>query len=117
MTLSERIQASGGMRRGIGLLAVALLGVSLAVLFIDPAQAQQFNLDLGGEAGPLTSRIMQLMALITIVTLAPSLLVVVTSFTRIVVVLSLLRSAMGVQQTPPNAVIIGLSLFLTAYIM
>jgi flagellar biosynthetic protein FliP len=48
---------------------------------------------------------------------APSILMMVTSFTRIVVVLSLLRSALGLQQSPPNAVLIGLSLFLTAYIM
>ncbi|MCH8110733.1 MAG: flagellar type III secretion system pore protein FliP [Proteobacteria bacterium] len=94
-----------------------IAGLVLFLITVDPAQAQQFSLDLGGEAGPLTSRILQVIVLITVVTLAPSLLVVVTSFTRIVVVLSLLRSAMGVQQTPPNAVLIGLSLFLTAYIM
>ena len=46
-----------------------------------PAEAQQFSLDLGSEAGPLSGRILQLVALITIITLAPSLLVVVTSFT------------------------------------
>ena len=94
-----------------------IASLMLLVFAIDPAAAQQFSLDLGGESGPLTSRIMQIIVLITVVTLAPSLLVVVTSFTRIVVVLSLLRSAMGVQQTPPNAVLIGLALFLTAYIM
>ena len=102
------------MRMLIGALAAGLM---LLLVTIDPAQAQQFSLDLGGEAGPLTSRILQIIVLITVVTLAPSLLVIVTSFTRIVVVLSLLRSAMGVQQTPPNTVLIGLALFLTAYIM
>ena len=81
------------------------------------AIAQQFSLDLGSETGPLTGRILQLIALITVIALAPSLLVVLTSFTRIIVVLSLLRSAMGVQQTPPNTVLVGLALFLTAYVM
>ncbi len=83
----------------------------------EPAAAQQLSLDLGSETGPLTGRLLQLVALVTVIALAPSLLVVVTSFTRIVVVLSLLRSAMGVQQTPPNTVLIGLALFLTAYVM
>ena len=91
----------------------------IAFLFIYSNQtvAQQFSLDLGSETGPLTGRILQLIALITVIAIAPSLLVVLTSFTRIIVVLSLLRSAMGVQQTPPNTVLVGLALFLTAYVM
>ena len=96
-------------------------GAGLAALLVlwlaEPAAAQQLSLDLGSETGPLTGRLLQLVALVTVIALAPSLLVVVTSFTRIVVVLSLLRSAMGVQQTPPNTVLIGLALFLTAYVM
>jgi flagellar biosynthetic protein FliP len=59
----------------------------------------------------------QLIALVTVLSLAPSILVMVTSFTRIVVVLSFLRSALGIQQTPPNSVLISLALFLTAFIM
>ncbi|MDP3532202.1 MAG: flagellar type III secretion system pore protein FliP [Alphaproteobacteria bacterium] len=78
--------------------------------------AQAINIDLGKE-GTLTGRIIQLMALLAVLSLAPALLVMVTSFTRIVVVLSLLRSALGVQQTPPNPVLISLALFLTAFIM
>lgn len=78
--------------------------------------AQSVNIDLGNES-TLTGRVFQLMALIALLTLAPSLLVMVTSFTRLVVVFSMLRSALGLQQTPPNPVIIGLALFLTAYIM
>ena len=54
---------------------------------------------------------------LTVLSIAPSILVMVTSFTRIVVVLSFLRNAMGVQQTPPNAVLISLALFLTAFVM
>tara|TARA_B100001121_G_scaffold310699_1_gene344267 strand:- start:944 stop:1720 length:777 start_codon:yes stop_codon:yes gene_type:complete len=87
------------------------------VIYSNQALAQQFSLDLGSETGPLTGRILQLIALITVIAIAPSLLVVLTSFTRIIVVLSLLRSAMGVQQTPPNTVLVGLALFLTAYVM
>ncbi|MPZ09732.1 MAG: flagellar type III secretion system pore protein FliP [Kiloniellaceae bacterium] len=74
--------------------------------------------DLGAEtAGTTTGRIIQLIALITVLSLAPSILVMMTSFTRIVVVLSFLRTAMGLQQTPPNSVIISLALFLTAFVM
>jgi flagellar biosynthetic protein FliP len=57
------------------------------------------------------------MLLLTVLSLAPGILVMVTSFTRIVVVLSFMRSALGIQQTPPNAVLVSLALFLTAYIM
>jgi flagellar biosynthetic protein FliP len=94
------------------------LGLAVGVLALStlPAAAQSFTLDLG-DGGTSTGRIIQLMALITVLSLAPSILVMVTSFTRIVVVLSFLRNAIGLQQTPPNAVIISLALFLTAFIM
>ncbi len=96
---------------GFGAIAATLLCLPAV-----PAEAQSFTLDLG-EGGTNTGRIIQLMALITVLSLAPSILVMVTSFTRIVVVLSFLRSAIGLQQTPPNAVLISLALFLTAFIM
>ncbi|PJK31494.1 flagellar type III secretion system pore protein FliP [Minwuia thermotolerans] len=80
------------------------------------ALSQELNIDLG-EGGSFTGRVLQLIALLTVLSLAPAILVVVTSFTRIVIVLSLLRSALGVQTTPPNVVIISLALFLTAFIM
>ena len=60
---------------------------------------------------------MQIVALITILSLAPSILIMMTSFVRIVVVLSLLRTAMGLQQSPPNSVIVSLALFLTLFVM
>ncbi|MDJ0951255.1 MAG: flagellar type III secretion system pore protein FliP [Alphaproteobacteria bacterium] len=94
----------------LSLAALALL------LLAEPAAAQSLTLDLG-EEGSTTARILQLVVLLTVLSLAPSILVMVTSFTRIVVVLSLLRSALGLQQTPPNSVLIGLALFLTAFIM
>lgn len=74
------------------------------------------NINLGTGDG-LTARVLQLTALITVLSLAPSILIMTTSFVRIVVVLSLLRTAIGLQQAPPNVVIISLSLFLTAFVM
>jgi flagellar biosynthetic protein FliP len=90
------------------------------VLLLAPgdALAQALTFDLGAEtAGTTTGRIIQLIALVTVLSLAPSILVMMTSFTRIVVVLSFLRTAMGLQQTPPNSVVVSLALFLTAFVM
>ena len=64
-----------------------------------------------------TAKLAQLVVGIGILSLAPSLLVMVTAFTRIVIVLSLLRSALATQGTPPNMVLIGLALFLTFFVM
>lgn len=93
------------------------LAAAIATVGAMPATAQQLSLDLGGTGDEFTGRIVQLVLLMTVLSLAPAILVVMTSFTRIVVVLSLLRSALGVQQTPPNVVIVSLSLFLTAFVM
>ncbi len=97
-------------------IRIAAVALTLLALFVPPVSAQSFTLDLG-DGATTSGRIIQLMALITVLSLAPSILVMVTSFTRIVVVLSFLRNAMGLQQTPPNAVLISLALFLTAFIM
>lgn len=92
-------------------------GLAIGLLFwAGPAAAQAINLDFDQGTG-LTERAVQLVALITVLSLAPSILVMVTSFTRIVVVLSLLRTAIGIQQSPPNTVIVSLALFLTAFVM
>ena len=94
--------------------------VLTAALLLLPslAAAQSVNVDLGaaGQAGA-TGRLIQLTAMITVLSIAPSLLVMVTGFTRIIIVLSLLRSAIGAQSTPPNTVLIGLALFLTFFVM
>ncbi len=79
------------------------------------AHAQGVTVDLG--EGGITERALQLIALITVLSIAPSILIMVTSFTRIVVVLSLLRAALGTQTAPPNTVLVSLALFLTAFIM
>ncbi|MGH1403508.1 MAG: flagellar type III secretion system pore protein FliP [Alphaproteobacteria bacterium] len=83
-----------------------------------PAFAQNISIDLGSEGdGTVTGRVIQLVALLTVLSLAPSILIMMTSFTRIIVVLSFLRTAIGIQQTPPNTVMISLALFLTFFIM
>ena len=90
----------------------------LAVLFLPAdAAAQSLSFDLGDGGSGATTRLVQLTALITVLSLAPSLLVMVTAFARIVIVLSLLRSALGTQGTPPNTVLIGLALFLAFFVM
>lgn len=82
------------------------------------AFAQSVTLDLGAEAGSsTTARIIQMVLLMTVLSLAPSILIMMTSFTRIVIVLSFLRTALGTQQTPPNQVLMSLALFLTMFIM
>jgi flagellar biosynthesis protein FliP len=96
---------------------LAALAPLLLALSAAPALAQAVTLDLGGEGGSSTGRIVQLVALLTVLSLAPAILVTVTSFTRIIVVLSFLRNALGMQQTPPNIVLISLALFLTGFIM
>ena len=95
-----------------------VLGALLVSLAASPALAQSVAIDLGATGGAgATARLVQLTALITVLSLAPSLLVMVTAFTRIIIVLSLLRSALGTQGTPPNSVLIGLALFLTFFVM
>ena len=98
-------------RRSFGIGA----GIATALL-ASPAFPQSVTVDLGGT-GTATNQILEILALITVLSLAPGILVMVTSFTRIVVALSFLRSALGIQQTPPNMVIISLALFLTGAIM
>lgn len=98
------------------LLLGLLAGIATA-LVAGPVLAQSLNIDLGGGPGSATSRIVQLVALTTVLSIAPSILVMITSFTRFVVVLSFLRQALGTQQSPPNMVMISLALFLTAFVM
>lgn len=97
------------MTRTIGL---ALLLIVLSA----PAFAQELTLNLGDEAS-LGGRSIQLIALITILSLVPGLAVMVTCFPFIVTVLSILRQAIGLQQAPPNMLIVSLALFLTWFVM
>jgi flagellar biosynthetic protein FliP len=91
--------------------------VLVAIALTGAAAAQSVSIDLGADGGALTGRVFQLIALLTLLTIAPSLLLMVTSFTRIAVVFSLLRTALGTQGSPPNQVLVGLSLFLTFFVM
>ena len=104
-------------RNGPGWWAIAALFLLIAAGAAHPAAAQALSLDLGDGSGTSTGRILQLIALLTVLSVAPAILIMVTSFTRIVVVLSFLRSALGTQQTPPNMVLVSLALFLTGFIM
>lgn len=108
----------GSLRRWLTRLAILSLLPLVALTFGgDAVHAQTFNLDLGSPGVTSTGRMIQLIGLITVLSLAPAVLVMVTSFTRIVVVLSLLRTALGIQQSPPNQVMVSLALFLTLFIM
>jgi flagellar biosynthetic protein FliP len=100
--------------RRAALISLAATALSLVVPTI--AAAQAINLDLG-TGGGLTDRVVQLVGLLTVLSLAPSIVMMTTSFVRIIVVLSLLRTALGLQQSPPNSVIVSLAIFLTAIIM
>ena len=96
-------------------MAVGVTGLILLTA-ASPARAQDISVNFGANSG-LTERVIQMIAMLTVLSLAPSILVMMTSFTRIVVVLSLLRTALGTATAPPNAVIVSLALFLTAFIM
>ena len=93
------------------------LSLSAVLWYAAPAVAQSVAIDLGGGGGEATGRIVQIIALVTVLSLAPSILIMMTSFIRFLVVLSFLRSAMGTAQTPPNQVLMSLALFLTLFVM
>ncbi|MFZ4541351.1 MAG: flagellar type III secretion system pore protein FliP [Rickettsiales bacterium] len=90
-----------------------VLGLMLLPL---AASAQSLNLDMG-DGGSATARVVQLVLLLTVLSLAPSILIMVTSFMRIMIVLSFVRTAMGTQNTPPNQVLVALAMFLTLFVM
>ena len=94
------------------LWVVCIIGLMLWT----PLHAQQLNIDFGG-GGSVTARLFQIIFLLTILTLAPSILVMTTCFLRILIALSFLRQALGTQQAPPNMVIVSLALFLTFFVM
>ncbi len=103
-------------RGRLGTLLRLLAASIVVVLAAAPAAAQDISVNFGGATG-VSERALQLVALITLLSIAPSIVVMVTSFTRIVVVLSLLRSAIGLQTAPPNMVMVSLAVFLTAFVM
>jgi flagellar biosynthetic protein FliP len=107
------------LRRAGWLLLPLLLLLAMPVLAQQPDKAMPaVNITVGGgsETGSV-SAVIQIVVVMTLLTLAPSIIMLMTSFTRIVIVLGFVRSAIGVQAAPSNQVIIGLSLFLTVFIM
>jgi flagellar biosynthesis protein FliP len=106
------VRSQDRTRRVFSYLVIVLSAGVLAT----PTLAQDISINLG-QGGGVTERAVQLIALLTILSIAPSIVVMMTSFTRIVVVLSLLRTALGTATAPPNTVIIALALFLTGFVM
>ncbi|MDK3071682.1 flagellar type III secretion system pore protein FliP [Sedimentitalea sp. JM2-8] len=92
-------------------------GLVLACVFVpDAAVAQDITLSLGDD-GSISARSIQLILLITVLSLAPGLAIMVTCFPFLVTVLAILRQAIGLQQSPPNMLIVSLALFLTYFVM
>ena len=107
-------------RRAAATASVVLTSAMIAGLAHAQAASSagpSIELKLGEAASGRASSILEMVALITLIGLAPSVLVLFTSFTRILVSLSILRQALGLPQVPPNQVLIGLSLFLTVFVM
>lgn len=101
---------------------ISLVGFILIAVGCANAQAlnlPNISLNIGGNANEpeKMATVIQLLFILTILSLAPAILLMLTSFTRVVVVFSLLRHALGTQQMPPNQIIIGLSLFITIFVM
>lgn len=91
--------------------------LTLLILTSTQAVAESLTLDLGNAEGSFSARLIQLFLAITVLSVAPSLVIMVTSFTRMVVVLSFLRTSLGLQQSPPNMVMVSLAMFLTLFVM
>ena len=105
----------------IVLCGCVVLGLFLVTGFVSESEAIPFpNITLGVEDADNPEKVssaLQILVLLTILTLAPAILIMTTSFARIIIVLSFLRQAMGTQQTPPTQILIGLALFLTMFVM
>jgi len=111
----RRASAAAGVALALAMLCA--WGVAMAQNApANPAALPRVSLSVGGGEGDAATLI-QIMLLFTLITLAPSIVVMVTPFTRIVIVLGLLRNALGTQQSPPNTVLVGLALFLSLFVM
>jgi len=101
-------------------MALSVAGAALLAAAIAHAQTPipGINFSIGRANSPEeVSTSLQVLVVLTVLTLAPAILIMTTSFTRIVIVLAFLRQALGTQQTPPNQVMVGLALFLTFFVM
>lgn len=110
-------------RNGLGLLNLFALGSLLGILMSPAevwAQVTLPNINLGLKSYDNPNEIVNTIKILiglTVLTLAPAILILMTSFTRIIIVLSFVRQALGTQQMPPNQMLVGLALFLTLFIM
>lgn len=102
-------------KRRVARKALLCTAVIFTVLLClpQPASAAAVDIDINGNGAST----LEIIEMLTVLALLPSILIMTTCFTRIVIVLSFLRNALGLQQTPPNQVLIGISLFLTLFIM
>lgn len=117
VSLGRRLDC-GHKGKWIKILVTAAIAIALlAILLPATARAASIGIDLNTDGTDGTLGSLQLLFLFALISLAPSLLIMMTCFTRIVIVFSLLRNAIGLQQTPPNQVLIGLALFLSLFIM
>ncbi len=105
------------MMFGLGQFGWKLLGAANFALAESPASLFPVQISLGAGSSEQTAMALKIVGLMTILALAPSILIMTTSFVRIVIVFSFLRQAIGTQVLPPNQLIVGLSLFLTAFVM
>ena len=95
-----------------------LIATALVVVTTSVAAAQQIDLGGIGKAdGTTVGYLIQMFGLLTVLSVAPGLLIMVTSFTRFVIAFSILRAGIGLQSTPANLILISLSLFMTFYVM
>ncbi|OGO78427.1 MAG: flagellar biosynthetic protein FliP [Clostridiales bacterium GWB2_37_7] len=98
--------------------AILVTVLSIGVAAEPPLPIPKIGLDIDTADNPEDVALsIQILFLLTILSLAPALLIMLTSFTRVIIVLSFTRNALGTQQMPPNQVLIGLALFITFYIM
>jgi flagellar biosynthetic protein FliP len=124
-TLRERIVAAlpppartrrrRWLRRGL-LLSPVVVAIGCILWPALAAAAPGINLTLDGEEGGVSTSL-QLLALLTVLSLAPSILIMMTSFTRIIIVLGFVRNALGTPSMPPNQVLVGIALFLSLFVM
>ncbi|HDS1800348.1 TPA: flagellar type III secretion system pore protein FliP [Pseudomonas putida] len=113
---------SGALRRLLGmlsspLLAVALLLVAPLALAADPLSIPAITLSSGADGQQEYSVSLQILLIMTALSFIPAFVILMTSFTRIIIVFSILRQALGLQQTPSNQILTGMALFLTMFIM
>ena len=101
----------------LALTCAALLAFAGDANAASSASGPSITVDLGNAAKGQTAVVIQILGLLTVLSLAPAFFIMVTSFTRIVIVLSFLRQAIGTQQAPPNQVLVSLALFLTFFVM